>query len=217
MPVDPVTGGRNTRRGRRGSAESGSQMSAGPDSVLDFQGGMSGNRENFDRLDPGFRKRILHMAQAYTQATGRAMPFYSGHRTSEQNQAVGGALDSRHLQGMAADLGRGTVADLKRLGLLDKHGLKAGSSGSHVSDTGLRRGGVVSGPKSGYTSLLHGTEAVVPLPDNRSIPVEMPNFDRSLQAQTDMMSAQLSRLDEVVVVMRSQLGVSQRILQVSQG
>ena len=215
--VDPATGGRNTRRGRRGSAASGSQMSAGPDSVLDFQGGMSGNRENFDRLDPGFRKRILHMAQAYTQATGRAMPFYSGHRTSEQNQAVGGALDSRHLQGMAADLGRGTVADLKRLGLLDKHGLKAGSSGSHVSDTGLRRGGVVSGPKSGYTSLLHGTEAVVPLPDNRSIPVEMPNFDRSLQAQTDMMSAQLSRLDEVVVVMRSQLGVSQRILQVSQG
>ena len=34
-------------------------------------------------------------------------------------------------------------------------------------------GGIASGPMSGYTAELHGTEAVVPLPDGRSIPVEM--------------------------------------------
>jgi len=34
-------------------------------------------------------------------------------------------------------------------------------------------GGVASGPNSGYQAMLHGTEAVVPLPNNRSIPVEM--------------------------------------------
>ena len=34
-------------------------------------------------------------------------------------------------------------------------------------------GGIVSGPKSGYPATLHGTEAVVPLPDGRSIPVTM--------------------------------------------
>ena len=37
----------------------------------------------------------------------------------------------------------------------------------------LAKGGVVSGPKSGYPAVLHGTEAVVPLSGNRSIPVEM--------------------------------------------
>jgi len=37
----------------------------------------------------------------------------------------------------------------------------------------LAKGGVVSGPKSGYPAELHGTEAVVPLPDGRTIPVTM--------------------------------------------
>mgnify|MGYP003114359296 CR=1 FL=1 len=34
-------------------------------------------------------------------------------------------------------------------------------------------GGIATGPKSGYMAMLHGTEAVVPLPDGRSIPVKM--------------------------------------------
>jgi len=34
-------------------------------------------------------------------------------------------------------------------------------------------GGIATGPVSGYAAQLHGTEAVVPLPDGRSIPVEM--------------------------------------------
>ena len=35
------------------------------------------------------------------------------------------------------------------------------------------RGGTARGPKSGYNAVLHGNEAVVPLPDNRNIPVEL--------------------------------------------
>ena len=35
----------------------------------------------------------------------------------------------------------------------------------------LAKGGIASGPKSGYPATLHGTEAVVPLPDGRTIPV----------------------------------------------
>ena len=34
-------------------------------------------------------------------------------------------------------------------------------------------GGIASGPKSGYPAELHGTEAVIPLPDGKSVPVEM--------------------------------------------
>ena len=34
-------------------------------------------------------------------------------------------------------------------------------------------GGVFSGKQSGYPAVLHGTEAVVPLPDNKSIPVDL--------------------------------------------
>ncbi len=38
---------------------------------------------------------------------------------------------------------------------------------------GGRKGGIFRGPKSGYLTKMHGTEAVVPLPDGKSIPVEM--------------------------------------------
>ena len=34
-------------------------------------------------------------------------------------------------------------------------------------------GGVARGPQSGYPAVLHGNEAVVPLPDGKSIPVTM--------------------------------------------
>jgi hypothetical protein len=51
-----------------------------------------------------------------------------------------------------------------------------GRSGGIMSAPGYRSysmGGVASGPNSGYPAMLHGTEAVVPLPNGRSIPVEM--------------------------------------------
>jgi hypothetical protein len=38
---------------------------------------------------------------------------------------------------------------------------------------GYATGGVARGSTSGYPTMLHGTEAVVPLPNGRSIPVEM--------------------------------------------
>ena len=39
---------------------------------------------------------------------------------------------------------------------------------------GYADGGIASGSTSGYPAILHGTEAVVPLPDGKSIPVSMP-------------------------------------------
>ena len=38
---------------------------------------------------------------------------------------------------------------------------------------GYSVGGVAKGPDRGYPAVLHGTEAVVPLPNNRSIPVDL--------------------------------------------
>lgn len=47
-------------------------------------------------------------------------------------------------------------------------------SGLYDTVTGeYAEGGVAQGPVSGYSATLHGTEAVVPLPDNRSIPVNL--------------------------------------------
>lgn len=81
---------------------------------------------------------------------------------------------------------------------------------------GYRFGGIASGPKSGYMAVLHGTEAVIPMPNGQSIKVDMPDFADGIKGQMDMMSAQLGRLDDLVEIMRSQNVISHKILQVSQ-
>ena len=64
-------------------------------------------------------------------------------------------------------------------------------------------GGILSGPASGYAATLHGTEAVVPLPDGRTIPVQTANSDQS---------PQLERLDTIVALMREQAENSRRLV-----
>ena len=39
----------------------------------------------------------------------------------------------------------------------------------------MSEGGIARGRNAGYPAILHGTEAVVPLPDGNKIPVEMKN------------------------------------------
>ena len=55
---------------------------------------------------------------------------------------------------------------------------------------GYATGGVASGPKSGYDVELHGTEAVVPLPDGNSIPVSL---------NTSGMNSMISSIVETIV------------------
>lgn len=72
-------------------------------------------------------------------------------------------------------------------------------SGATVSDTPMAAyGAVLSGPKTGYRAILHGTEAVVPLPDGRTIPVNLDfkNLERIVQddsaANKDLMQQSIS-------------------------
>jgi len=48
---------------------------------------------------------------------------------------------------------------------------------------GFRDGGISTGPMTGYTQLLHGTEAIVPLPDGKTIPVDL-NFSSITRKMT---------------------------------
>ena len=49
----------------------------------------------------------------------------------------------------------------------------SGAVGAVGGFLGFSQGGIASGPSGGYPAMLHGTEAIVPLPNGRSIPVEM--------------------------------------------
>jgi len=73
---------------------------------------------------------------------------------------------------------------------------------------GAANGAVLSGPKSGYSATLHGTEAVVPLPDNRSIPVSM-----DTGALTAAVHQQSSILTEILRAMKDNNSLTSGILQ----
>jgi hypothetical protein len=84
-----------------------------------------------------------------------------------------------------------------------------------MGGSGYQFGGVASGPRSGYTAVLHGTEAIIPLQDGRSIPIEMPDLSNNMREQVNAVMSQVSRLDDMVELMRRQLDTSQKILQMS--
>jgi hypothetical protein len=164
-----------------GKNEAEQQMRA--QDLFNFLGDVSGHESNYNRLDSQFRERLTAMAKEYRALTGKKLDFGSGARNERENQLVGGVGTSNHLQGKAVDLSTNSVNALIRAGLLDKYGFKQNpKSAWHISDDGFAMGGIATGPKSGYNALLHGTEAIVPLPDGKSIPVSM---DQSSAATVD--------------------------------
>jgi hypothetical protein len=73
---------------------------------------------------------------------------------------------------------------------------------------GFSEGGVSTGPESGYQTTLHGTEAVVPLSNNRSIPVSL-----DTGALTSAVNQQSGILTEILRVMRDNNTLTSGILQ----
>ena len=66
-----------------------------------------------------------------------------------------------------------------------------------LNRAGKANGGISVGPLTGYLEKLHGTEAVVPLPDGKNIPVVM-SQDNSSDMMNDLLSKQLSLLQEML-------------------
>ena len=70
-------------------------------------------------------------------------------------------------------------------------------------------GGIASGPSTGYNARLHGTEAVVPLPDNRSIPVSLGGgFDEL----SSLIREQIAKQEELIRVMSDNRDYTERLM-----
>jgi uncharacterized protein YcbK (DUF882 family) len=225
--------------GAVGSKESKQQYST--NDLFNFLRGVTGHERNYDSLDSDFRDRLTKMAEEYKNITGKKLPFESGARSPEDNaelkrRGYNVSESSNHLSGRAVDLSTDSVNELAKLGLLGQYGFKQNrQSAWHISDTGMAKGGIASGPKSGYNMLLHGTEAVVPLPDGRSIPISMDSPSNNAADNTELLQvmrevkasieSMTNRADNQRVVaviedsirtQRSSNSILQKILQMSQ-
>ncbi len=74
----------------------------------------------------------------------------------------------------------------------DAAGAIGGAAEGAAGLLGFSDGGIASGPSSGYPVNLHGTEAVVPLPNGRSIPVELSGAVRGGGGDTINLSVNVS-------------------------
>jgi hypothetical protein len=103
---------------------------------------------------------------------------------------------------------------LAGMGLLYKYGLGRPVAGDpvHIEKISARNGfnGVLSGPSGGYKPNLtmHGTEqiSIQPNPNTGSV---SPNSD------SNIMSQQLAKLEELVSVMKTQVSISSKLLSYS--
>lgn len=100
-------------------------------------------------------------------------------------------------------------------GFYDKVGSNKSLIGWQDALASFADGGIASGPKDGYLSMMHGTEAVVPLPNGNQIPVEMSGVSEAVETQMAAMMDQVSRLDELVRLMKSGQDISTRLLKAS--
>ena len=165
------------------------------------------------------KPKLYEIAQQIQEKLGGGLKYFSAF-----NDAFHMDRNSNHNKGTAMDF---TLTDPQQAATVAQmiQGIpgiskvineyanpSSGATGGHIhAEISAANGAILSGPASGYKPNLtmHGTEAVVPLNTAAQQAATGGGMDNS------MLSVQIDKLDELISIMKSQLGVSTRIMQSS--
>jgi hypothetical protein len=227
--ITKVTGVVGSVAGRKDQMGAGADAkNANAESLLKFAGGNTGSKSNFDALSTRVKEAFLAMVGEY----GSPVTINSAKRgTDDQERLYNAWLEaggspqnpivntkygrvkmpakpgtSPHEKGNAIDLDDSSFAGLS--GLFGKYGFNTvkGDPG-HIQ---MAKGGVVSGPTGGYNATLHGTEAVVPMNNEQTIPVE--SEDTGDKQQLELLSKKIMTLDNIINSAKRNISVTEQIL-----
>jgi len=126
-------------------------------SIINLNGGRTGNRRNLQNLDPTFERQLIGALTEYKQRTGRIALMTSGfrYRGDQASIAANGGMmaappgGSRHERGLAMDFNTPDTNAMARLGILAKYGLEQPfpqGDAVHVQQRGGGTGGTRPGP-----------------------------------------------------------------------
>jgi len=231
----PGAGAAKKRREQAGAQASPAAPGTAPTGEFDIGGG-GGNAEaptlGANEIMPALRIKSAEATAGGTTSDQLAMIAYQIQSKlggdlkyfSAFNDSYERGPNSLHGKGRALDFtlndprNADAVANMIRsipgiTNVIDEYANPSKSAtGGHIhAEISAANGAILSGPMSGYQPNLtmHGTEAIVPLntPGQQSV--------AGLGGDSDIMVAQLDRLDELVSVMKSQLSVSTKIMQYS--
>jgi hypothetical protein len=196
----------------------GKEGAANVDALIKFTGG-TGDKTHFQQLNPSVLNSFVQMASAYFNSTGKKLQVNSAFRSVEEQANVNSGTNpkaapgkSLHNLGKAVDINSSQVSELQSSGLLGQHGFSPlANDPPHIQMPSAALGGILSGPKSGYQAMLHGNEAVVPLPDGKTIPVQNSGGSGSSE-QTNLLAMELGKLESLLGVMQKQNDITNKIL-----
>ena len=189
------------------------------DKIIDFGGG-TGDQAHFKQLNSTVLNSFTSMAQEYYNTTGKKLRVNSAFRSPEEQANVNSGTNpkaapgkSLHNQGKAVDINSNQVSELTQSGLLGKYGFSPlNNDPPHIQMPSAADGGILSGPKGGFSAMLHGNEAVVPLPDGNAIPVQMGGGGGSSPEQLKLLSMKISKFNILVKSMEKHYNTSCQIL-----
>lgn len=113
----------------------------------------------------------------------------SAHATGNAVDIVVPAAQVESLKELLTSLGAKKVINEMRA----PANKKAGAAWGPHLHAEFANGGIAQGPRSGFPALLHGTEAVVPLPDGKTIPVRNDGNTEMVNAIKDLKNSMNNR------------------------
>ena len=138
---------------------------------------LTGLLDTLNAIDAKMSRTIDVIMSPIEEAfSNMAMSGTAGHEAEARETVDSIDADPYGLgQGEGGDHGSGVEGTGTDMG---NPGSDMGNMGDDPGDMAARYGGIFSGPDQGYPVELHNTEAVIPIPNGRSIPVEMRGADK---------------------------------------
>jgi D-alanyl-D-alanine carboxypeptidase len=197
--------------------------------AVEFNNDDSGSESNYSRVQQDVKEEFEKMAKEYYRRTGQKLHINSSWRSPEEQKKMydesvakgrpGKTADgnpiakpgsSNHEIGRAFDLNRDEVKKLDELGILGKF-KRLDNDPPHIY---MKDGGVINA-KPGGTKVVAAeagmNEAFVPLPNGKSIPVEIKNNFMRDYSTTDNSDLIASLVDTKTAIERSNSQVVDRL------
>jgi hypothetical protein len=164
-------------------------------------------------------EQLVGVARAIQDKLGNELTYFSAFNDTYDKRIGKGHKEGRALDFTISDPSKSAeiasmIKGIPGIGyVLDEYkNRQSSTTGGHIhAEVSAAHGAILSGPASGYKPNLtmHGTEAVVPLNTAAQ------QAAAGMGTDSSMLSVQIDKLDELISVMKSQLGVSTRIMQSS--
>ena len=163
------------------------------------------------KLAVALEDTLLPLLSQYADVTGTMLKGIQKIVESIYGKSAAAATGTTSTENMMNIATTGKTATGEKLGFFEQFFNTVGAAATPVTPViqkGKAAGGISRGPVSGYSETLHGTEAVVPLPDGRSIPV---NLDSS--SITAAVNQQSGILSEILRAMQNNNSLTSQIVQ----